>query len=74
MLKSYKNRKINYDKPIYIYKNLHNGLYSLKQDEKIVAHGYDFFLSNVETKINESGRLKVIKNKQKMFMLLLLVI
>lgn len=65
MLKTYKNRKIDYTKCVYVYKNLHNGLYSLKQNEKVVAHGYDFFLNNVETKINEAGRLKVIKDKQK---------
>lgn len=65
MLKSYKNRTIDYTKCVYVYKNLHNGLYSLKQNGKVVANGYNFFLNNVETKINESGRLKVIKNKQK---------
>lgn len=65
MLKTYKNRKIDYTKCVYVYKNLHNNLYSLKQDGKIVANGYDFFLNNVETKINEVDRLKVIKNNKK---------
>lgn len=63
--KSYKGRNIDFNKPVKIYKNLHNGLFSVMQNNLVVAHIESFILNNVIFKVNESGRQKVLKEKRK---------
>ena len=62
---SYKNRNIDFNKQVKIYKNLHNGLFSVMQNGLVVAHIESFLLNNVVFKVNESGRQRVLKEKQK---------
>lgn len=62
---SYKGRSIDYRKPVMIYKNLHNGLFSVKQGGLVVAHIESVLLSSVSFKVNEGGRERVIKEKKK---------
>lgn len=62
---SYKGRSINFNKPVKVYKNLHNGLYSVKQAGLIVAHTESITLINAAFVVNESGRQWVINNKRK---------
>ena len=62
---SYKGRSIDYSKPVMIYKNLHNGLFSVKQGGLVVAHIESVLLSSVSFKVNESGRIRVIREKKK---------
>lgn len=62
---SYKGRKIDFNKPVMIYKNLHNGLFSVKQGGLVVAHLDSVLLVNVSFKVNESGRERVIREKKK---------
>lgn len=62
---SYKGRKINFNKPVMIYKNLHNGLFSVKQDGLVVAHIESVLLASVSFKVNDSGRNRVIREKKK---------
>ena len=62
---SYKNRTIDFNKKVKIYKNLHNGLFSVMQNSLVVAHVESFLLNNVVFKVNESGRQRVIKEKKK---------
>lgn len=62
---SYKNRSIDFNKQVKIYKNLHNGLFSVMQNNLVVAHIESFTLNNVVFKVNESGRQRVIKEKKK---------
>lgn len=62
---SYKGRSIDYSKPVMLYKNLHNGLFSVKQDGLVVAHLESVLLSNVSFKVNESGRNRVIREQKK---------
>ena len=40
MLKSYKNRTIDYTKCVYVYKNLHNGLSEQAVRPLALAGGY----------------------------------
>lgn len=63
--KSYKGRYIDFNKPVKIYKNLHNGLFSVMQNNLVVAHIESFILNNVTFKVNESARQKVLKEKKK---------
>lgn len=62
---SYKGRSIDYNKPVMLYKNLHNGLFSVKQDGLVVAHLDSVLLANVSFKVNEGGRRRVIREKKK---------
>ena len=62
---SFKGRVIDFNKPVKIYKNLHNGLFSVMQNNLVVAHIESFILFNVIFKVNESGRQKVLKEKKK---------
>ena len=62
---SYKGRKIDFNKPVMIYKNLHNGLFSVKQGGLVVAHLESVLLADVTFKVNESGRNRVIREQKK---------
>lgn len=62
---SYKGRSIDFTKQVKIYKNLHNGLFSVMQDNLVVAHIENFKMSSVIFKVNESGRQRVIQEKKK---------
>ncbi len=59
-MKPFKNRKIEYDKPILAYRKLYKNstkvLYSLKQNGLVVAHSDVFTLYNCKTIINKGGQ------------------
>lgn len=63
--KSYKGRTIDQSKKVMIYKNLHNGLFSVRQNGLVVAHVESFSLSRVFCKVSEAGRQKVIREQKK---------
>ena len=65
MIKQYKNRTINHDKPVKVYWNIHLDCYSLKQSGKVVAHADKVELRDVTFKVNESGRQRVLKERRK---------
>ena len=58
-------REINMDAPVAIYKNLHNGLFSVKQGGLVVAHVASVTLTSVTLKVSEAGRQRVLRDKQK---------
>lgn len=62
---SYKDRKIDFGKRVQIYKNLHKGMYSVKQNGKVVAHLDDFILDRPSFIVSEQGRQRVIAEKVK---------
>lgn len=65
MIKSYKGREINYDKPVRVYRNLHNGLLSIKQGTLVVAHADQITLGGPDGAhfiISEVVRERVVKN------------
>lgn len=51
--------------PVAIYKNLHNGLFSVKQGGLVVAYVNNVTLTNVQFKVSEAGRQRVLRDKQK---------
>ena len=61
----FRGRKINLEKPIKVYKNLHKNCYSIKQGTLVVAHAERLCLRGVVFKVNEKNRQKVIETKQK---------
>lgn len=62
---SFKGRKIDTSKKVMIYKNLHNGKFSVRQNNLVVAHVDSVILTDVHFKINEAGRKRVITEKKK---------
>lgn len=62
---SFKNRKIELNTKTFVYRNLHTGNYSVKQNGLVIAHVESIILNNCSFKISEKLRQKVIKDKQK---------
>lgn len=62
---SYKGRKINFDQKVMVYKNLHNGKFSVKQNGLVVAHVDSIEFEVAMFNVNESGRQRVINEKKK---------
>jgi len=56
---------IDYTKPVKVYRNLHKGCWSVKQDGLVKAHSDEINLYDCEFLVNEKNRLKVIKEKRK---------
>ena len=56
---------IDLSRPVKVYRNLHNGLYSVKQGRYVVAHVDSITLVNADFIVNESGRQRVIRDKKK---------
>lgn len=70
VLKSYKGRSLQVGDLVKVYRNLHNGLFSLvplfgEHKDRVVAHGNDIRLVNVQFKVYETGRQKVIREQKK---------
>ena len=65
--KSYKGRSIKEGDKVRVYKNLHNGLFSIKDVKSglVVGHVEIINLENVEFKVSQAGRNKVLKEKRK---------
>lgn len=65
MIFPYKNRNIDYNKKVRVYRNLNNGLISIKQGTLVVAHADNVSLRDVTFIVNEGLRQKVLKVRQK---------
>lgn len=50
---------------VRIYKNLHNGLFSVQYRGRVIAHVEQITLANVSFTVQPAARLKVIQTKQK---------
>lgn len=61
----YKHRTIDLEKPIMVYKNLNNGMYSVKQSGLVVAHAERLCLKDFECVINESGRKRAVRTGER---------
>jgi len=60
-----KRYKIDYTKPVKVYRNLHKGCWSVKQNGLVKAHSDDITLFDCEFLVNQNNRLKVIREKRK---------
>lgn len=61
----YKDRSLDFSKPVRVYKNLNNGMMSIQQGGKVIAYSKSVTLKNVSFKVNEGGRQRVIRERQK---------
>ena len=57
---NYKDREINYNKPVYVYRRLYRNskkvLYSIKQNGLVVGHSDEIFMYNCDTVILKSAQ------------------
>ena len=69
MIISFKNRKLNRDLPVEIYRNLHAKIdkeeYSIRQKGLVIGHTNSLTLTNCEFKVSQAGRNRVLKDKSK---------
>jgi hypothetical protein len=67
-MKLYKNRIINYQEPVRVYRNLSKTIkeaYSIQQNGLVVAHTDLLELRNCEFIINKNGQERVRREKKK---------
>ena len=57
--------KIDRTKKVFVYKNLHQDCWSIKQDGLVKVHATEINLYNCNFKINTKGRKRVLKEKKK---------
>lgn len=57
--------KLDYNKPVEVYRNLHKNCYSVRQDGLVKAHTDDICLKECSFHVNKKGRDRVRKFKRK---------
>ena len=61
---AYKNREIDFNKPVKIHKNRHSGLWSIRQ-KNVVGYTKDLWLTDVTYHVTEYGRKLFEKTGQR---------
>ena len=64
-MESYKGRYPERGKPVEVYRNIHRGGYSIRQNGLVVAHASHVRLEKCQMCVNHNGRKKVIESGQK---------
>lgn len=67
MIQTYKDREVKQGQRVMVYFNLHSQLFSMKDVATglVLAHGNGIMLEDIEFKVQQSGRERVIKEKKK---------
>ena len=65
MIKSFKGRKLDRNRPVRVYRNLNKGGYSVMQDRLVVAHTEHVMLFDVKFKVGEAGRTRALTEGRK---------
>ena len=55
----------HFGKKVYVYYNLTKKCWSVRHKGKVLFHAHDLSLANVEFKVNENGRQRVVREKKK---------
>lgn len=56
MIKSFKNREVDFARPVSVYRNLTLGCWSLKQGGVVVAHADSLYMTTEKFKVNLKAR------------------
>jgi len=56
---------IDHARKVFVYKNLHKGCWSIKQDGLVKMHTTDLCMYDCSFPVNKKGREKVLKEKRK---------
>lgn len=65
MLKPFKDRVIDLDRTVRVYRNLNAKTFSIQQDGLVKAHGANFILRDFTFVINEAGRQRCLRDRRK---------
>ena len=65
MIKQESRYKIDFDKKVYVYRNLHKGCWSVRQNGLVKAHSLEMEVFDCNMKISQAGWLRVIREKRK---------
>lgn len=67
MIAQYKNRQLNLNDKIQVYRNLNNNTFSIRcaKTKLVLAHGEGFILSDGQPIVHEKSRLKVVEKKSR---------
>lgn len=65
LIQEFKQRTFNRLKPVHVYRNLHNGLLSIRQHDEVVAHTDEIILKDVSFHVQPAGHADTIKTGQK---------
>lgn len=67
MITAYKERSVQVGQKVMVYFNLHTQLFSMKDAETglVLGHGTGIMLEFVEFKVQQGGRERVLRDKQK---------
>ena len=57
--------RIDFDRKVYVYKNLHKDCWSVKQDGLVKMHTTELLMHNCSFRVSAKGRERVIKEKRK---------
>lgn len=60
-MKAYKRRKLTKDIPVEVYRNLHRGGYSVRQNGRVIGHTNELILMDAEFVVQEGGRQRVLR-------------
>ena len=60
-----KRYQIDYDRTVFVYKNLHQDCWSVKQDGLVKAHTKELILWDCLFQVNSKGRERVLEERQK---------
>lgn len=58
-------RPLDTSKPVYVYRNLHSGLWSIRQNGLVVAHASHVYLRDAEFRVGAKGQERVRKEGKK---------
>lgn len=67
-IKSFKNRKVNFNKPVDVYRNINMRgarVYSLRQNGLVMGHATQLNLRNCKFHINKKGQSRVRREQSK---------
>lgn len=67
MITSYKNREIDYNKPVEFYRCLNRKgfVFSIRQNSLVVGHSNNIILKDCSLVVNESGKKRCLKDKER---------
>lgn len=65
MIKDEPRYKIDYNRPVFVYRNLHRKCWSVKQDGLVKAHSQLLAMHSCTFKVSQAGRNRVLKEKRK---------
>ena len=65
MIKKEDRYKLDYNRKVFVYKNLHKNCWSVKQDGLVKAHALELNLYNASINVSRKGQDRVRKEKRK---------